>query len=171
MDRTTLSVYLNDHWAGSTAGVKLAERLRADHVGTAHEGWFTTLAADIAEDRTALRTVMARLGIEQKKVRSVVGWVSEEASRVRLHPRVTGSATLSTMLGAEALVLGIQGKRGLWAALQAVASDELPDVDLPHLVERAEAQAAGLEALRLRPRSSAAAVSMGERPPAGAGRR
>jgi hypothetical protein len=50
----------------------------------------------------------------------------------------------------ETLEAGIVGKRSLWTNLQSMDDPRLAGLDLPRLVERAEAQRAGLEEWRRR---------------------
>lgn len=64
---------------------------------------------------------------------------------------MTGDEQLSTMLQAETLALGIEGKQALWQALLAVAPayPQLPGDDLARLVDRARAQREQIETVRL----------------------
>ena len=61
-----LGIYLNDHLAGATAGTELARRMARSHrggEGSAREdsSALSRLAAEIAQDRSALLTIMAAL--------------------------------------------------------------------------------------------------------------
>ena len=51
-----LGIYLNDHLAGATAGTELARRMARSHRGQEESGPLNRLAAEIAQDRSALLT-------------------------------------------------------------------------------------------------------------------
>ena len=58
-----IGIYLNDHLAGATGGVELARRVAGSHSGPAADGALQRLAAEVAQDRTALEDIMDALGI------------------------------------------------------------------------------------------------------------
>ena len=60
---TLLGIYLNDHLAGATAGTELARRMARSHRGREDSGPLNRLAAEIAQDRSALTDIMAALGV------------------------------------------------------------------------------------------------------------
>lgn len=57
-----LSVYLNDHLMGSTAVIEVVRRASREHAGTELGAFLSRLAREIAEDRQALRRLMAAVG-------------------------------------------------------------------------------------------------------------
>jgi hypothetical protein len=64
MRHDLLGVYLNDHLAGSTAGLELARRMAASAEPESESATVLHgLVAEIAEDRSALIAIMATLGI------------------------------------------------------------------------------------------------------------
>ena len=148
---SSLQTYLNDHRAGAEAGVELANKLRKQHEGTPHGPFFAELAAAIEADRDTLDSLMAGLGVEQDRIKQIAGWAAEKVSRVKLNEHLTGSQELTRLLEAEALGVGITGKRALWVALKTVAGayPSLAAVDFDSLIGRAEAQFNGLEQRRL----------------------
>src|SRR5918996_3275055 len=97
-----LSIYLNDHLAGATAGANLARRVAGD------------IAAEIEEDRAALVDVMERLSVGQDRVKLALGWAAEQASRVKLTGELLGHPSLRRLEELEALALGVEGKLALW---------------------------------------------------------
>jgi hypothetical protein len=117
-----LSIYLNDHLAGSAAGLELARR-----VGDG------TLAGEIEEDRATLIDVMRRLGVDTDDARQAIAWIGEKALRVKPGGRLHDL---------EALSLGVEGKRVLWEALRhARAGDpRLDGIDFAALSARAQSQ-------------------------------
>jgi hypothetical protein len=146
-----LGVYLNDHLAGSAAGIELATKLRDNHQGTELGEVMAALHRDISQDRDALEELMRHLEVERHPVKEAAGWALEKLSRLRLNPALTGSGDLTRLLETEALSLGIEGKLLMWLALkEAAASDRrLAGTDFDRLIERARGQRRTLEPHRL----------------------
>jgi hypothetical protein len=135
-----LSIYLNDHLAGATAGAKLARR--------AARG---ARAAEIEEDRETLISIMERVGARQDRVKVALGWAAVQAVRVRFAAELLGHAPLSRLEQVEALALGVEGKLALWQALRHTHGSDprLDGIDLDELIARARAQRRQLERLRM----------------------
>ena len=146
-----LGVYLNDHLAGSAAGIELASKLRDNNQGSALGDDMAALHRDISEDRDTLEELMQRLEVERHPVKEAAGWVLEKLSRLRLNPALTGGAQLTRLLETEALALGIEGKLAMWLTLkEAVAGDpRLAGTDFDRLIERARGQRRAVEPHRL----------------------
>jgi hypothetical protein len=146
-----LGIYLNDHLAGSAAGLELAGKLRDNNQGTELGNVMTALLHDIEQDRATLEELMGRLEVERHRVKDAAGWLAERVSRLRLSPALTGSADLTRLLETEALSLGIEGKLSMWLALkeQAPRDPRLAATDLDHLIERARSQRRTLEPHRI----------------------
>jgi hypothetical protein len=146
-----LGVYLNDHLAGSAAGLELAEKLRDNNQGTELGDVMAALHHDIEQDRATLEELMDRLEVTRHPVKEAAGWMLERLSRLRLNPVLTGSADLTRLLETEALSLGIEGKQLMWRALKdAAARDQrLAGTDYDRLIERAGGQRRTLEPHRL----------------------
>lgn len=150
-EKEPLDVYMNDHLAGSAAGVELVERLRANNEGTALAAHLEGLGHEIQADKDVLADMMDRLGVAPSTVKQAGGKVLETLSRLRLNERITGSADVSRLMEIETLSLGIEGKLALWRSLSQVTASrpELEAFDLPGLMERAVQQRDGLEPYRL----------------------
>jgi hypothetical protein len=146
-----LGVYLNDHLAGSAAGLELAEKLRDNNQGTELGNTMEAVHRDIAQDRETLDELMAHLEVERHPVKEAAGWALEKLSRLRLNPALTGGAELTRLLETEALSLGIEGKLAMWLALKeaAAADPRLAATDYDRLIERARGQRRALEPHRL----------------------
>lgn len=137
-----LSTYLNDHLAGSTVGLNLARRLAAEH-STMRE-----LAAEIAQDRETLLTLMGRLGVREDRAKVALAKAAEQVSRVKLH----ADRPLNRLETLETLSLGVEGKLAMWEALKRSPAG-IPDVgalDLDALIARARRQRERLERERMR---------------------
>lgn len=151
MAREQVATYLNDHLAGSSAGLELLEHLESAHAGTQLEGFFAQLRNEVMADRKELESLMSRLGIAQSHARKATAWIAEKMTEVKLWFDDPANGALRLMEGLEALSLGIEGKRSLWKALAAASEDapwlQVADYDL--LAKRAEEQRSRVEALRL----------------------
>jgi hypothetical protein len=126
-----LTIYLNDHLSGATAGLELARRIAPGE-----------LADEIAEDRAVLVDVMQRLSVGRDRARIALGWGAEKVLRLKPGGRFADLETLS---------LGVEGKLALWAALQRAYGDDprLQGIDLDALSDRARSQRRRIERQRL----------------------
>lgn len=145
-----LATYLNDHLAGSTAGLELARRAASENDGTPLGRFLTGLAEEIAEDRQALEEIMDKLGvgIDHKKV--AAGWLAEKAGRLKPNAQLLGYSPLSPLIELEGLSVGVEGKRAMWRALREVADEhDLDAARLDELAKRARRQRDRLERQRV----------------------
>jgi hypothetical protein len=151
VDRKLLGIYLNDHLAGSTAGIELVKRARGENEGSELGRFLDTLAKDIETDRTKLEGFMDDLGIRKDPLKVAAAWGLEKAGRLKLNGQLKGYSPLSRLVELEGLALGVTGKLALWKALRLVAETEpvLDADELNRLVERAEGQQRALEEHRL----------------------
>jgi hypothetical protein len=146
-----LPIYLNDHLAGSTAGVELARRLRASNQDDPEFGpALAEVCAEIEADRETLKAVMDRLEVGQSKLKPLLATLGERLGRLKPNGQLHGYSPLSRLDELELLQIGVSGKRRLWRALEHTYSDELSEFDLGALAERATAQLRQLEALHLK---------------------
>ena len=120
-----LTIYLNDHLAGATAGADLARRTAAENAGTEFGPALRELADEIGRDRDELLAIIDELGRPVDHVKAAVGWSIEKLGRLKPNGRVFGYSPLSRLLELEGLASGIRGKAALWRAL-ATVSPETP---------------------------------------------
>ena len=118
-----LATYLNDHLAGSTAGLELVKRAASENEGTPLGDFLSALTDEIADDRAALEDVMDSLGVGTDHKKIAAAWVGEKVGRLKPNAQLRGYSPLSPLVELEALSLGIEGKRLLWVALQGVAGE------------------------------------------------
>jgi hypothetical protein len=135
LDEKLLAIYLNDHLAGSTAGVELARRAAASNRGSPYGERLEWLAHQITEDRQALIDLMERFGIRRDPVKQAAAWSLEKAGRLKLNGRLTGYSPLSRLVEIEGLWVGVEGKLSLWRALLALPEDVDPRLDRARLME------------------------------------
>jgi hypothetical protein len=147
-----LSIYLADHYAGSTFGVELARRARAQNEGSSYGDFLAQLAAEIEEDRAELAAIMNGLGVRRDPLKLGVAWAGEKAGRLKPNGRLRGYAPLSRLLELEGLVAGVSGKLALWRALGELAATDsrLDQAQLDRLADRAQRQLTGLRAQQRR---------------------
>jgi hypothetical protein len=146
---TLLAIYLNDHYAGSTAGVELARRARAGNEGNGLGGLLNRLADEIEEDRSTLAAVMEAVGVKRDPLKPRLAWAGEKLGRLKLNGQLTGQSPLSRVVELEGLELGITGKASLWRALGELADPRLEAFDFESLAERARRQREELEPHRV----------------------
>jgi hypothetical protein len=147
-----LSIYLNDHLAGATAGVRLARRVASNNRATATGDALDGVAAEIEQDRRTLLAVMERLSVGQDHVKAALGWGAEQAARLKFTGELLGHTALSRLEELEALALGVEGKLALWQTLRHThgADPRLAGIDLDELIGRARSQRRRLEQQRRR---------------------
>lgn len=151
MANTHLATYLNDHLAGATSALEFLTHLEEAHAGTLMGDFLTHLHADIGADHQELRHLIDRLHIAESVPRKMGAWLGEKAAQLKLQIDDKASGSFRLFEGLEALVVGIEGKRGLWRAL-AVASENVPElqgVDYARLAQRALEQRDGVDERRL----------------------
>jgi hypothetical protein len=152
MNEKLLRIYLQDHHAGSAAGLELARRTCGSNDGTDYAETLATLVDEIAADQKSLESIMDDLGFGTDRIKDLGAWGLEKVGRLKLNGQITGYSPLSRVVELEGLMTGITGKIGLWVALLQIAPEE-PRLDaarLERLRERGESQRATVEELRQR---------------------
>jgi hypothetical protein len=152
VDKKLLGIYLNDHYAGSTAGIELARRACSANQGTEYGRFLAEIVMEIESDRRTLKRMMDDLGLRKDPAKAAGGWMIEKAGRLKLNGQLRGYSPLSRLVELEGLALGISGKLAGWKTLRVVAEDEpaLDAAELDRLIDSAEEQQRGLEEHRLR---------------------
>jgi hypothetical protein len=151
LDISHLSVYLNDHLAGSVAALELIEHVGRNFPGTNLEVFCAELHAEVSADQDLLRDLLHTFEEKESAVRKAGAWVAEKVGRVKLglsENDVGGTGLLEAL---EGLTLGITGKQLLWRAL-AAAAETLPQLrgrDYATLEQRAVEQRDRVDAKRL----------------------
>ena len=123
MNTDQLGTYLNDHLAGSEAGLQLIARLADGHPETGLAEELRALHGEIEQDQQALQQLLERIAGGGSTIKQVAGWVAEKLTRLKLG--FTTAEPLSLFEALEALSLGILGKRALWRGLAVIAADTL----------------------------------------------
>ncbi len=146
-----LAIYLNDHLAGSVAGLELIDTLIEHEQGRPVADRLRALRIDIEEDQETLRGILARIDPDEHKVKQAAAWLTEKVSRGKFALAARSHPALALLEGLESLGLGIQGKLALWYALAEVAPHEPRLAGYPYeaLEARAVLQHAAVERERL----------------------
>jgi hypothetical protein len=145
-------IYLQDHHAGSNAGLELARRIRGSNKGNDYGRAMAKIIDEIAADQKSLESIMDDLGFGTDRIKDLGAWTLEKVGRLKLNGQITGYSPLSRLVELEGLVTGITGKIALWVALLQIAPEE-PRLDaarLERLRERGESQRATVEEFRER---------------------
>lgn len=150
LDTSTLSSYLADHIAGSSAGVDLAESLAKNVPGNE---FFEGLVSDIKKDQDALERVMDKVGASESTVKTAGAQV---AQKIGSGLSGVGGSGMTEKLGvlreSEMLSMGIMGKLCLWDALNEISDtdERLASFDFSKFGAAARSQLSGLDAERLK---------------------
>ena len=145
-----LRTYLQDHHAGSTAGVELARRAASSNEGSAYGDELQRIAEQISEDRDSLEAIMEQLGVGASLIKDSGAWTAEKLGRLKPNNRLLGYSPLSRLIELEGLMLGVTGKLALWEGLREAVGERIGEVDVRALIVRAEEQRSTLEGLRRR---------------------
>jgi hypothetical protein len=150
LEQRYLSIYLNDHLAGSVTGIELARRTLSSNRGTRYGEFLEWLVKQIQEDRQSLIGLMERLGIRRDPLKQAGAWGLEKVGRLKPNGHLLGYSPLSRLLEIEGLWMGVNGKLSLWRALVAIADLDarLDAIWLIELEARAEEQLRRLDGHR-----------------------
>lgn len=144
-----LSIYLRDHLAGSVVARRRCAAARERAEGTELGAFLGELLREIEADQAHLRLVLRRVRAPEPSFRKVAAAVGERLGRLKPNGSLVGPSPLGVLIDLELLSLGVEGKRRLWHALDALEDERLHDVDFAVLVVRAEQQLVRLETHRL----------------------
>jgi hypothetical protein len=104
---------------------------------------------EIKADQEKLRGIMRTLDVEESKVRKAGAWAAEKLGRARLMIAGNEPGSLGLVLTLEGLIMGVTGKKLLWASLAAAKLPGLNTYDLEQLQRRAQEQVERIEAERI----------------------
>ena len=144
-----ITTYLQDHHAGSAAGVSAFRRVASSH-GDPHvrEG-VARLAEQVEEDQRSLESVMESLGVAPAALKDLSARAGERIGRLKPNERISSRSPLSDVDELEALILAAEGKALLWALLGELDEPRLDRDRLTELYERAREQSEQLNRLHL----------------------
>ena len=120
--RKALATYLRDHLTGADTAIQIVQGLSNAYRGDPEGALFESLYQQFREDRGVVEGILAELGYTSRSVKRLAGRATGSALGT-VAGGAPGDLSLFRML--EALAIGVQGKRCLWRAAQAL-------VVLPH---------------------------------------
>jgi hypothetical protein len=137
-----LGIYCNDHLAAATGGIELVSRMLGQHRGTAHEAKLQELLDELREERAALRSSMAALGVPVRQYKQVASWVGEKLARLKLNGHLLSRSPLSDLVEFEFIATAVLAKRCGFETLRVAASaDKRLDAELlDRLIAQADKQ-------------------------------
>ncbi|MFY1827830.1 hypothetical protein ACN47A_18060 [Myxococcus fulvus] len=152
MDAKRLGIYLNDHHAGSVAGIELARRTESENHSNLVGHFLATLVPELREDQRTLEAVMRALELRGDPLKSRVAWVVEKAARLKLNGSWVRYSPLSRLVELEGLCTATEGRLSLWTTLARLQRKDarLAPFDFESLIARGELQKAALQRLRAR---------------------
>ncbi len=117
--RSALATYLRDHLAGADTAIQTVHGLREAYRGSPQGTLFESLYEQFREDRGVVEGILAELGYRPRSMKRVAAHATGSALG-----KVAGGAPgdLSLFRTLEALAIGVQGKRCLWRAAQALVA-------------------------------------------------
>ena len=137
--------YLNDHQAGSIAGLELAKSLAKDHPG---DEFLSKLANEIEQDQDTLERLMEKFGTSGNTAKQAGAYVMEKVGTA------LGAADddLGFLRKLETLTMGVKGKLCLWESLKEIAEadERLRGFNYDRLIAGAQSELDGLETERLK---------------------
>ena len=149
LDELTLATYLNDHLAGSVAGLQLMDRL-CDAEGDSPVGMLIArLRTDVVLEQPELRRLLNALGATESPVRRAVAWIGEQFASLKIGAGENDDSGLMLFEALEALSLGFFGRMSLWRILAVVQADLPLRIDFDALATRASRHLADLEGARV----------------------
>ena len=120
--RQALATYLRGHLAGADTAIHTVQGLREAYRGSPEGALFGSLYEQFRDDRDVVEGILTELGYTSRSAKRLAGRATGSVLRV-VAGGAPGDLSLFRML--EALAIGVQGKRCLWRAAQAL-------VALPH---------------------------------------
>ena len=155
-----LATYLQDHHAGSTAGLELARRSAGANEATPYGAELAAIAEEIDEDRKTLERVMKECGVEPHILKEGGAWLLEKVGRLKPNDSLLSYSPLSRVLELEGLIAGVSGKLALWDTLRVALGEGAGGANFEQLAQRARDQRTRLE--RLHARAGAEALGDGD---------
>ena len=144
-----LDSYLNDHLAGSISALEVIDHWAEVHKGEPVSSFFVEIKAHIKADQETLRDIMRALEVEESKIRKAGAWAAEKVGRARLIIAGDEPGSLGLVLTLEGLIMGVTGKKLMWASLAAAKLPRLSSYNFEQLQRRAEQQIERIEAERI----------------------
>jgi hypothetical protein len=151
IDEERLGTYLQDHYAGSSAGIELFRRAAQQQSDPVARTELTEMIREVENDRAALERFLAAVGKKPDPVKNAGAWVAEKLSRLKPNGELLHRSPLSDVVELEGLRLAVEGKAAGWRVLRRLAEEEdrFDRSELDQLLKSATDQIDRLEKLRM----------------------
>ena len=143
--RQALIAYLRDHLSGSDMAIRVVRRLDSSRRDTEDRRLAHRLATEFEEERSVVRTLLARLGASGRSIKRAAGFGSGMLLSVTAGG---GPGDLSLLQTLEGLAIGVQGKRCMWRALQDLRLSTVHGMSFVELEAKAVRQWEAIEERR-----------------------
>ena len=144
-----ITTYLQDHRAGSVAGVDAFRRVAEGHGDPEVRTAVARIAEEVEADQADHERIMAAVGAQSSALKDIPAKIGEKVARLKPTERITKRSPLSDVLELEVLVMAVHGKGLGWRMLVELDDPRLDRADLERLADRAWAQHEELDRLRL----------------------
>ncbi|MCP3141096.1 hypothetical protein [Pyxidicoccus xibeiensis] len=150
MDVKRLGIYLNDHLAGSVAGIELAVRTETENRSNPVGRYLAAFIPELKHDQSILEAVMKTLEVKRDPLKTRMSWVGEKLGRLKLNGSLLRYSPLSRLVELEGLCVATEGRLSLWRTLARLSARDtrLAGFDFEALIARGEAQQQALQHLR-----------------------
>jgi hypothetical protein len=151
IDKERLGTYLQDHYAGSSAGIELFRRAAHQQSDPVARTELTAMVEEVENDRATLERFLAAANTKPDPVKNAGAWVAEKLSRLKPNGELLHRSPLSDVVELEALRLAVEGKAAGWRVLRRLAEDDhhFDKSELDRLLSSAANQIDRLEKLRM----------------------
>jgi hypothetical protein len=144
LDTDLLGIYLNDHLAGATGGVELAERAAENNRDSPLGDFLRRLKEELVDDREAVQALMERLDVKRNPAKAAAGWVAEKAGRLKTNANLTSYSPLSRLIELEGLMAGSNARYSMFLVLEEMLPDPDAAKDFGERAKQADRQIARL---------------------------
>ena len=151
IDEGRLGHYLQDHYAGSAAGIELFRRAADQQTDPVTRTALTGMIATVEDERTALERFLTAVGAKPDPVKNATAWLAEKIGRFKPNGELIRRSPLSDVVELETLRLAVEGKAAGWRVLRQLAEDDarFDAAELDKLLSAAADQIVQLESLRM----------------------
>jgi hypothetical protein len=149
VDRTALGTYLNDHLAGSVAGLEAMDRLSDTNQHTSLGRAFDVLRHRAKNDQDVLRELLVLIQVPERTSAKTFAWIGEKVSRLKLGGDSDVDTDLALFEALETLTLGFYGRLALWHVLATISGELGSRFDFPGLARQVQSDLDVLEQFRL----------------------
>lgn len=147
MNDRLLASYINNHLAGSVAGIELARRCLVSSRGTELGIFLQQLVHEMEEERSLLKQLLDKLGLPEQSVKKLGAWVFEKLGEIAIGDYARKHPALAQVFELEGVLLGSTARHGLWTLLEICrgTDERINFIDFGFYRSRAEKHCRELE--------------------------